>query len=88
MSTHSLKNIDYIKHLIQSTNTDFDIIAVSGSRLVKNKLPPIDISVPNYSYKFNPTEANAGSTMIYKRNHLSYITRNDLKIYKSRINIY
>ena len=28
-------------------------------------------------------EANAGGTLIYIRNHLSYKTRNDLKIYKS-----
>ena len=30
-----------------------------------------------------PIEANAGGTLIYIRNHLSYKTRNDLKIYKS-----
>ena len=28
-------------------------------------------------------EANAGGTLIYIRNHLSYKTKNDLKIYKS-----
>ena len=57
--------------------------AVSESRITKNKLSPIDISIPNYSYKFCPTKANAGGTLIYIRNHLSYKTRNDLKIYKS-----
>ena len=84
LNTCSLsKIIDDFEHLIQSTKTDFDIIAVSESRISKNKLPPIDISIPNYSYEFCPTEANAGSTLIYIRNHLSYKTRNDLKIYKS-----
>ena len=72
-----------LEHLIQSTKTDLDIIAVCESRITKNKLPPIDISIPNYSYNFCPMEANAGGTLIYIRNHLSYKTRNDLKIYKS-----
>ena len=44
LNTCSLsKNIDDFDHLIQSTKTDFDIIAVSESRINKNKLPPIDI---------------------------------------------
>ena len=80
LNTSSLsKNIDDFEHLVQSTKTDFDIIVVSESRM----LPPIDISIPNYSYESCPTEANAGGTLIYIRNHLSYKTRNDLKIYKS-----
>ena len=77
------KNIDDYEHLIQSTKTNFYIIAVSESRITKNKLPPIDISIPSYSYEFCPTESNAGVTLIYMRNHLPYKTRNDLKVYKS-----
>ena len=76
-----LKNIDGFEHLIQSTKTDFDIIAVFESRITENKLPPIDISIPNYSYEFRPTVGNAGGTLIFIRNHLSYKTRNDLRIY-------
>ena len=84
MITCSLsKNINDFEHLIQSTKTDFDIIAVSESRITKNKLPPVDISIPNYSYEFCPMEANAGDTLIYTSNHLSLKTRNDLRIYKS-----
>ena len=72
MITCSLsKNINDFEHLIQSTKTDFDIIAVSESRITKNKLPPVDISIPNYSYEFCPMEANAGDTLIYTSNHLS-----------------
>ena len=79
LNTCSLsKNIDDFEHLIQSRKTDFDIIAVSESRITKNKLPPIDISIPNYSYEFCPTEPSAGGTLIYIRNHLSYKMRNNL----------
>ena len=84
LNTCSLsRNIDDLEHLIQSTKTDFDIIAVSESRIIKNKLPPIDISIPNYSYEFCPTEAIAGGTLIYIQNHQTYKTRNNLNIYKS-----
>ena len=86
LNTCSLsKNIDDFEHLIQSTKNDFDIIAVSESRITKNKLPPIDRSISNYSCEFRPMEASAGGTLIYIyiRNRLSYRTRNDLKIYKS-----
>ena len=65
LNTCSLsKNIDDFEHLIQSTKSDFDIIAVSES-ISKYKLPQIDISIPNYSYEFCPMEANAGGTLIY-----------------------
>ena len=40
LNTSSLsKNIDDFEHLIQSTKTDFDIIAVSESRITKKKTP-------------------------------------------------
>ena len=65
LNTCSLsKNIDDFEHLILSTKSDFDIIAVSES-ISKYKLPQIDISIPNYSYEFCPMEANAGGTLIY-----------------------
>ena len=44
------KNIDDPEHRIQSTKTDFDIIAASESRLIKDKLLSIDGNLPNYSY--------------------------------------
>ena len=75
--------MDDFENLIQSTSTNFDIIAVSKSRITKNKLPPINVSsIPNYRYELCPTEANAGGNLIYRRNHVSYKTRNDIKIYK------
>ena len=76
LNTSSLsKNIDDFEHLIQSTKTDFDIITVSESRIAKNNFPPIDISIPNFSYEFCPTEATAGSTLTYIRITRIYIYR-------------
>ena len=83
LNTCSLsKNIDDFELFIQSTKTDFDIIAVSESRITKNKPSSIDVSIPNYSYEFCPMEAKAGGTLIYIRNHHSCKMKNDLKIYK------
>ena len=73
LNTCSLsKNIDNFEHFIQSTKTDFDIIAFSESRITKNNPLPFEV----------PTEAKAGGNLIYISNHLSYETRNDLKIYR------
>ena len=72
-----LKNIDDLEHPIQSTKTDFEIIAISESRLIKDNLPPTDISLTNYSYEYFPVEADVSGTLIYIRNHLSYKSRND-----------
>ena len=84
LQTCSISNkFDDLEHLIQSTSNYFDIIAVSESRLIKDKFPPTDVSFPNYSYDLCPTNANACDTYTFMRNHLSYKTKNDLKIYKS-----
>ena len=67
--------INYIYYDIDQLQTlkEFsDIIAIFESKVTKNKTPPIDVSIPSYSYEFYPTEAKAGGTLIYTRNHLSY----------------
>ena len=74
------KNTDRFEHLIKSKRCDFEIVAVSKSKIIKNKLPINDLSLPNYTYEFYPTEASAGSTLIYVINHLSSKHRNDITI--------
>ena len=60
------KNIDDLENSVQSTKTDFE------SRLIKDKLPPNDVGLTNYSQEFFLTEASAGGTLIYIRNHLAH----------------
>ena len=50
------KNFDDFQLLIQSANIDFDVIAISESRIIKNKLLVLEINLPDYCYKFCPTE--------------------------------
>ena len=44
-----------------------DIMAISESRLTKDKLSPTDTNLTNSIEEFCPTEANAGGTLIYIR---------------------
>ena len=81
------KNTDDLEHLIQSAKTDFHIIAILQSILIKDKLPPTDISLTNYSCEYYLMEANACGTLIYIRNHLSCKSRNDLNIYSLNQNL-
>ena len=52
-------------------STHFDMIVVSESWLIKNKLPPVDVSIPDNIYKFCPREAIGDGTLIYIRNHFN-----------------
>ena len=56
------KNFHGFHYLIQSANIDFDVIAVSEARIVKNKQSIVDRNLLEYSYEFDPTESLAGGT--------------------------
>ena len=84
LNTCSLsKNFEDLEYLLDSTNLNFDVIAISETRITKNKAQINHIDLTNYSYEHCPTESSAGGTLLYIRNHLLYKTRNDLNIYKS-----
>ena len=77
------KHFEDLKYLLDSTNLNFDVIAISETRITKNEAQINHIDLTKYSYEYCPTESSAGGTLLYIRNHLSYKTRNDLNIYKS-----
>ena len=76
------KNFDDLQHLLSSTKTVFDIIAVSETRITKQVSLLNNLNLNHYSFEFTPTETSAGGTLLYIANHLSYKCRNDLNIYK------
>ena len=78
-----LKNFEDLEYLLDSTNLNFDVIAISETRITKTKAQINHIDLTNYSYEHCPTESSACCTLLYIRNHLSYKTRTDLNIYKS-----
>ena len=73
-----LKNFEELEYLLDSTNFNFDVIAISETRITKNKAQINHIDLTNYSYEHCPTESSAGGTLLYIRNHLSYKTGNDV----------
>ena len=75
------KNFDDLQNL-SCTQKNFDIIAISETRVTKNISLLNNLNFNNYSFEFTPTETSAGGTLLYIANHLSYKCRNDLNIYK------
>ena len=76
------ENFDDLQHLLSCTQKNFDIIAISETRITKNVSLLNNLNLNNYSFEFTPTETSAGSTLCYTANHLSYKCLNDLNIYK------
>ena len=75
------KTFEDLEYLLKTTNTNFDIIAISETRLLKNTNIVKNINIPNFSYEFTPTESTAGGTLLYIADNLAYQKRNDLNIY-------
>ena len=65
------KNIEDLEYLLNSTSINFDVIAISETRIVKGKTPVNSLDLMNYSHEFCPTESSAGGTLLYIHNHLS-----------------
>ena len=76
------KKFDDLQHLLSCTKNNFDIIAVSKTRIPKNVYLLNNLNLHNYSFEFTPTETCAGGTLPYIANNLSYKCRNELNIYK------
>ena len=77
------KNFNELEYLLSCTNKNFDVIAMSETRISKNISLPNNLTMNNFSFEFTPTESSAGGTLLYVANHLSYKPRLDLNIYKS-----
>ena len=75
-------NFEELQNLLQSTNINFDVIAITETRIHRNVSVKQNIVLNNYSFEHTPTESSAGGTTLYRANRLSYKIRNDLKIYK------
>ena len=74
------KNFDDLEYLLKTTN--FDIIAVSETRITENINEISNINLNNYAFEFTPIQSTAWGTLIFVANHLAYKPRTDLQIYK------
>ena len=76
------KKFDGLQHLLSCTKKNFDIIAVSETRITRNVSLLNNLSLNNYSFEFTPAETCVDCTLLSIANHLSYKCRNDLNIYR------
>ena len=76
------KKFEELQNLLQSTNIQFDVIAITETWITKNTSITQNIELSSYSFEHTPTESSAGGTLLYIANHLSFKTCSDLNIYK------
>ena len=70
--------------LLDNLHFEFDIIAISETRLKKDIKPVKDITLSKYEIQDTPTEASKGGTLLYISKKLNYKRRKDLEIYESK----
>ena len=57
------KNFDDLVYLLKITNMNFDIIAISKTRITRNVNKITNVNINNYAFEFTPTESSAGGTL-------------------------
>ena len=72
--------IDELNLLLSQIKHRPKIIAISESRIRKNKEPLARLDIPGYTYEFTPTEGEKGGTLLSISQDLKYKNRVDLNI--------
>ena len=67
------KKFDGLQHLLSCTIKDFDIIAISESKIKKQVSSLNNLNLNNYSFEFTSTKTSAGGTLLYIAIHLPYV---------------
>ena len=57
------KNFEELQNLLRSTNINFNVIAITETRIPKNVSVTQNIVLNNYSFEHTPTESSAGGTL-------------------------
>ena len=58
------KSFNDLQNLLSCTNKNFDIIAITETRITKNMFITNNLNIKNYSIEFTPTETSAGGTLL------------------------
>ena len=91
LNIHSIqKHIETLQTLLltlESKDFEFDIIAISESKLKINIPPTVDISIDNYHQPLScPSEANKGGVLLYVNKKIqNFKPRPDLCIYEPKL---
>ena len=77
------KDFYELKHLLSCTNKNFDVIAISETRITKNISLTNNLTMNNFSFEFTPTKSSACGILLYVAYHLLDKPCLDLNIYKT-----
>ena len=66
-----IKNFDDLECLINSTNINYSISAISETRVLRNLETTKNINAKNYHMEYTPIESTAEWTMLYIASHLA-----------------
>ena len=75
------KNFNELEHLLSCTSKNFDVIAISETRITKNISLTNNLTMNNFPFEFTPTKSFTVRTLLYVVNHL-YKSCLDLNIYQ------
>ena len=77
-------HFESLESMLSSIDIDFNVIAITESRLIKDKNLSRPIDLPSFSFEHTPTESKKGGALLYISNSTKYKCRADLKIYKAK----
>ena len=66
--------------LLSMLDFRFDVIGITETKLMKNKLPTIKITMEGYNSYDTPTESEHGGVIMYVNKRLTSIPRKDLNL--------
>ena len=69
---------DELVAAISLTEIEFDIIAISETKIIKNQEPTFDIKLPGYREYGTPTETSKGGVLLYIKDSIVVKPRKDL----------
>ena len=70
-------HIDKLKLFLSLIKIKFDMICISESRTTKNNSLTTTINIPGYNFEHTPTKSNAGGSLMYTSDKISYIVLNN-----------
>ena len=70
---------DELVAAISLTEIEFDVIAISETKIIKNQAPTYDIKLPGYEEYGTPTESSKGGVILYIKNNIEVKPRKDLE---------
>ena len=77
-------HLEELSDFIDKSEAKFGVTGIAQSRLDKDITPQNKINLQNYNITHTQTESNKGGSLLFVSTNLSYKSRNDLNMYKSK----